>query len=566
MKAPLATNRYLAEALAALGVTHFFSVPVIVPAAIKEMQALGIVPVMAHGEKAAAYMADGYARVTGRPGVCGAQAIGGTNLAAGLREAHLARIPIVALSGGKTLESQYRLQYQEIDDMPIYEALTKLNATVWTPERLPDLLAAAFRAATTGAPRPVHLELSGITGEVGVAGEIERPAPVDARYGSYPALRPAAPEEDVRAVLAAIEAAERPLLVIGGGVRSSGAGAEAEALARRLSLPVASALNAKGLFPEADSQWAGIVGEYSMECANRAACEADLVVYVGSLTGGLVTRSWSVPPLEAKVAHIDIDPENIGRNYPRTVGACGDARTVLRQLHDLASPGRDRAGWLARVGVLRAEWQRKAEPLEASDAVPMLVPRLCRELSEALPADAIVVADTGHAGAWLAQHVRASSPRQAFLRAHGSLGWALPAAIGAKLAAPQRPVVCFTGDGGFYYHLSELETAVRYDAHLVVVVNDNASLNQEQLIWGDDEAYARNWRHAPTDFLTVAEGFGCAGFRAETAGELGPALDAAIEAGRPAVVVARTDVASVPLPSWGPAGSHGMYPTPDAHA
>src|SRR5437899_10655728 len=168
----MSTSRYLAEALRIYGVTDFFHVPVIVPAAMREMVDGGVTPVMTHGEKAAAYMADGYARASGRAGVCGAQAIGGTNLAAGLRDAFMARIPVVALTGGKRVETQYRGQYQEIDDMPIFEAITKFNRTVWSPERLPDLLGSAFRAATTGAPAPVHLELSGMLGEIATAGEV----------------------------------------------------------------------------------------------------------------------------------------------------------------------------------------------------------------------------------------------------------------------------------------------------------------------------------------------------------------------------------------------------------
>ena len=153
--------RYIAEFFKAYGVTHYFFMPVSIHRAIKEMGRLDVMAVAAHSEKAAAYMADGYARVSGRVGVCGAQTIGATNLAAGLRDAVMARIPLVALTGGKYADTRYKLSYQEIDDMPIFEALTKFNAVVDDPSRLPDLLRTAFRAATTGVPKPVHLELSG---------------------------------------------------------------------------------------------------------------------------------------------------------------------------------------------------------------------------------------------------------------------------------------------------------------------------------------------------------------------------------------------------------------------
>ena len=329
--------RFIAEAFKTHGVTHFFYVPVIIPEAVKEMTRMGITPVMTHGEKSAAYMADGFARVSHRVGVCGAQTIGGTNLAAGLRDAFLARMPVLALSGGKLPERRYRFVYQEIDDMPIYQSVTKFNATVENVERLPDLLRTAFRTATSGMPQPVHLELTGMAGDV-VNGEIEDALQFDTRYAAFPAVRAPAPAEDVGRVLEALSQAERPIIVAGGGVTASGAQAEVVELARRLSIPVATSLHAKGAILDDDPLAVGIVGEYSRRCANQAVSEADLVFYIGSLTGGLVTRNWSVPPLSARVVHLDINPENLGRNYPDTLGICGDARTVLRSTHRGLSP------------------------------------------------------------------------------------------------------------------------------------------------------------------------------------------------------------------------------------
>ncbi len=557
---PVAADRYLAEALAAKGVTHFFHVPVIVPAAMREMTAIGTtIPVMAHSEKASAYMADGYARVSGRPGVCGSQTIGGTNLASGLRDAFLARVPILALSGGKQLHSQYKGQYQEVDDMPAYEALTKFNATVWMPERLPDLLETAFRAATTGSPAPVHLELSGVMGDIATTGPISSPPAPGSAFSTFPAFRPSADPEDVRRAAALLAAAERPVIVAGGGARTSGAGAEILRLARLLSVPIATAMNAKGLVPEDDPLALGVVGEYSTDAANRAVSEADLVFYVGSSVGGLTTRNWTVPEAGATVVQIDIDPENLGRNYPVAIGLCGDARTVTRQLLGAVTERAEDAiaPWLARVAALKREWEQKVEPLEHSAAVPIAPQTAARELAEALPAEAVLVCDTGHIGAWLAQNMKITGPDQTVLRAHGSLGWSFPAAIGAKCAVPERPVVCFTGDGGFYYHLTELETALRYGINVVVVVNDNAALSQERELW--DGPTEHLWRMRPTDFAATAEAFGCAGFRVERPGDLASTLAEALESDRPAVVSVATDDTAAALPAWSPAGSIGMY-------
>ncbi len=557
------SSKYIADAFKAYGVTHFFYVPVIIPGACKEMQRMGITPVMTHGEKAATYMADGYARVSHRIGVCGAQTIGGTNLAAGLRDPYLARVPVLAISGGKLPQHRYRLTYQEIDDMPIYQSITKFNATVENGERLPDLLNTAFRAATTGMPQPVHLELPGFAGMN--MGDVDPEYDVDPRYGQYPAIRSLAPAEDIDAALKAIGKAQRPIIVAGGGVASSQAGPELVALARFLSIPVATALNAKGVILDADPLCIGIVGEYSRSCANLAVHEADLVIYIGSLTGGLVTRAWSIPEKSAKVIHIDINPENLGRNYQHTIGVCGDAKAVLLQLTEaMKQSGKPtpRKVWLDRVGKLKAEWQENIKPRETSDAVPMRPERLSREISDALPENGIVVGDTGHAGLWMAQNFYVTSEKQTFIRAHGSLGWSFPAAIGAKCAAPDRPVVCFTGDGGFYYHMAEMETAVRYGINVICVVNNNESLNQEQGLWAGTTEFDKNWRFHSVDLTAVASAMGCLAMKVERPQDVRPALEKAFQANRPVIIEAKTDWRISAQPSWAPEGLPGLYPPP----
>ncbi|MBN1381348.1 MAG: thiamine pyrophosphate-binding protein [Deltaproteobacteria bacterium] len=559
----ITASKYIAEAFKAYGVTHFFYVPVIIPEACKEMQRLGITPIMTHGEKAAAYMADGYARVSHRVGVCGSQTIGGTNLAAGLRDPFLARIPVLAITGGKLPQSRYRLMYQEIDDMPIYQAVTKFNATVENADRLPDLLNTAFRAATTGMPQPVHLELPGIAGMD--LGDIDTELEFEPRYGQFPAIRTLAPAEDVAAALRAIGKAKRPIIVAGGGVSASAAGAEIVKLARILSVPVATALNAKGTILDADPLSIGVVGEYSRSCANLAVNEADLIIYVGSLTGGLVTRGWSVPVKSAKVVHIDINPENLGRNYVHTIGVCGDAKTVLLQMIKAAKPGgkpAPRRKWLDRISALKAEWQKDIQPHETSDAVPMRPERLCRDISDVLPKNAIVVGDTGHAGIWMAQNFYSTSNKQTFIRAHGSLGWGFPAAIGAKCAAPDRPVVCFTGDGGFYYHMAEMETAMRYGINVICVINNNDSLNQEQGVWAGTTEFDKNWRFHSVDFTAVANAMGCLGIKIDRPRDVRPALKEAFKADRPVIIEAKTDWRIAAEPSWGPPGLPGLYPPP----
>ena len=221
-----------------------------------------------------------------------------------------------------------------------------------------------------------------------------------------------------------------------------------------------------------------------------------------------------------------------------------------------------RRAWLDRVTTLRDKWQKGVQPNEASDAMPMRPERLCRDISDVLPENAIVVGDTGHAGIWLAQNFYATSENQTFIRAGGSLGWGFPAAIGAKCAAPDRPVVCFTGDGGFYYHMAEMETAVRYGINVVCVINNNEFLNQEQGIWTGTTEFDKNWRFHSIDFTAVANAMGCLGLKVERPQDVRPAMKKAFQANRPVIIEAKTDWRISAEPSWAPAGLPGLYPPP----
>jgi len=226
------TSDQIAEMLHAYGVSHFFFVPVILPETIKRMSRRGILPVMTHGEKAAAYMADGYARISGKVGICGAQAIGSTNLAAGLRDAYMARTPIVALSGEPNAQTSYRNLYQDVDDHGAFEGVTKWNAHVPGPARFPDLLRQAFRSASSGVPRPVHLGLVGRTGNPGDS-PAEGVTRAEPRYGTSPSDRPMAAESSVAAAVALLSGARRPVILAGNGVARSGAARELVALAEQ---------------------------------------------------------------------------------------------------------------------------------------------------------------------------------------------------------------------------------------------------------------------------------------------------------------------------------------------
>jgi acetolactate synthase-1/2/3 large subunit len=243
----------------------------------------------------------------------------------------------------------------------------------------------------------------------------------------------------------------------------------------------------------------------------------------------------------------------------------GDAKVTLRHLIDAAGkPAAGAQAWLGRVQALVAEWRAAAEPLMTSNVMPMRPERVCREISEALPADGVVVSDTGHSGMWTGQMIEFSSPRQGFVRCAGSLGWGLPGAIGVKCALPNRAVVCFTGDGGAYYHLAELETAARYGINLVVVVNNNSSLNQEIPLVNaaykgkEMERSGEIWRFQKSvDFAKLGEALGCAAFRVDKPGQLKELLPKAIAMNRPVVIDVVTEENALAEKAWAPGGAGG---------
>lgn len=545
------TSEQIADMFRAYEVSHFFFVPVILPETLKRMSELGITPVMCHGEKAAVYMADGYSRATGRVGVCGAQAIGSSNLAAGLRDPYLARVPVVALSGTQSAQTRHRNQYQDVDDHGAFEAVTKWNGHVPDPSRFPDLLRQAFRAAASPACRPVHLEIAGRTGNSGDS-RAEGDGYAEPRYGSGPSDRPQADPAEVNRALGVLGQARRPVILAGNGVARSGAEAAVRELAGKTRIPVVTSLNGMSTLPYDHPLYGGVVGEYGADGANRLLGEADAVLVLGSALGSMTTHSWTLISAAAKVIQVDIEGDEIGRTLPVAVPLVADVRAAAGQLSAGASFTAPSA-WQERLAALRSAWRAEIADAEGSDAVPIRPERLFAQVARSMADDGVLVGDTGHVGAWSARHIQLRAG-QRMIRAAGSLGWGLPASIGAKAALGDREVICLTGDAGFYYHIGELETARRYGLNIIVVVNNNLCMNQEASFWDEGNAdQEKNWVFSDVSFADVARGFGCHGERVDDPADFAPALEKARASGLPAVIDVRTDPAVVAPASYKPA-------------
>ena len=551
-------SRLIAHLLKAHGVTHVFFMDAVLRRALAEMEDFGITRILGHSEKAVAYMADGYARVSGRPGICFAQSVGAANLAAGMQDPYLGHSPVIAMTGRHVAPFQYRNAYQEVDHGPLYAAVTKFHGRIDVQEQIPLLFRAAFREATTGTPRPVHLDVAGFTGDALTIAEGTFDLTVDDAHTRFPAFRPAPDPAAVERAVAAIKTSKRPVIVADRGVIISGASAALARFAERIQSPVVVTLDAKHAMLEDHKLFRGAVGLYGRGCANHVVAEADLVIYAGSNTSDHTTANWTMPKQGTAIIQIDIDPLEIGRNYPGVIGMLSDVRAGLEALA-VDADAQKHDDWLAHTQKFVDEWRVEAEQARSSDQLPMRPERLVKELNEVLPKDAIVIADTGYAALWTGTLLYLKHPAQQYFRAAGSLGWSFPASLGAKCAAPDKPVICFTCDGGFFYHLPELETARRRNIKTVTIVNNNHCLSQGlrnlNIAYegrGEPNRKGECYEYRETDFAKVAQSFDCFGVTVDKPQDFKKAFEAAMASELPAVIDVKTQFAvQAPLP-WVP--------------
>jgi acetolactate synthase-1/2/3 large subunit len=559
---------WLARTLAVNGTTHVFFIDAVLRRTLIELGTLGVTRVLAHAEKSAAYMADGYARIAGRPGICFAQSVGAANLAAGLQDAYLGRSPVIALTGREPPLYQHRNTYQELPHRSLYASVTKFSADVADAADLPRLLRQAWREAMTGSPRPAHLDLYGRSANVIETGVVSEPVAVDPTLQlKMPPYRPTPSDDEIERAAAKLRGAKRIAIVAGAGAAASGAGPELLTLGEALAAPIGTSLGARGIIPTRHRLSIGCPGNYAAPPANQIVHEADLVLFVGCHTGDQVTHTWRIPSLETQVVQIDIDPLELGRSYPNTLGLMGDPKATLAKLNAaIGCPGtspetrtRDTPFADHAAGMVAA-WREERAPRLASNAAPILPDRLCAEITRALPEDGILVADTGYSGIWTSTLIELNGTTQTYLRAAGSLGWSFPASLGAKCAAPKRKVICWSGDGAIYYHLTELETARRRGIAVVLVINNNSGFGQGwpniQRQQGNKPGDVRDLvRFGPTNFADVARVFGLRGIRVQEPSQVAPALRDALASDETVVVDVATDIdARAPEP-WLPVGS-----------
>ena len=508
----------------------------------------GITHILARDERSAAYMADGYARISGRVGVCeGPSGGGATYIVPGLAEADGSSVPVLAVTTDISVSARGRFALTELDQEAFFRPVTKWNRVIDSAADIPEALRQAFRHMTTGRPGAAHI---GLPFDVQNGEVDETDVTADATFGRCPAERPAPAAADVRTAADAILSAAAPVIVCGGGVAISGAQAELAALAGMLGAPVATSISGRGAMADSHPLCLGVVGSNGGVPETRAVIDAaDLVVFIGCRAGSVTTERWRHPdPATVRTVHVDIDPSVPGRNYAAEAALVGDARLCLAALgaeiegRGAEMPARTLDGDAVRRA--RAAKFRAFAERAASDAAPLLPERVVADLDAALPIDATVIADPGTPCPYLSAYLTLDGRRFVSNRAHGALGYALPAAIGAHYARPDAVTMAVMGDGSFGFCSGELETAVRLGVPVKMVVLSNSTFGWIKA--GQKSGYGGRYfsvDFTTTDHRAVAEAYGVRAWRVDTAAALGPALQAAIAHDGPALV----DVITQPL-------------------
>lgn len=531
-----------------------------------------------HHEAVAAFMADAYFRVTQKPVAtytsCGP---GSTNLIVAVAAAFADSSAMLNITGNVPTGQWNRGPFQETgkyfqgDFVNVMRPYVKRSFQPTRADMLPLALRQAFSLMTNGRPGPVHLD---VPLNVFVEGVQESAKERDAGWQKQEWSRPGGDDAAVEKAGRMLEQADRPVIVAGHGVELSNAEPELLALAEAMRIPVVTTPFGKGVFPPRHPLSLGATGRNGSYMANAACRNADVILALGTRFDDRATSAWlpgftySIPP--TRLIHVDIDATEIGRNFQTSIGIIADARLVLKQLLSALtgqSSTRHHA-WLERIDGWRSRWDAATEPPRHSDAIPIRPERAVADLRKVVPADGIVLADVGIHHNWLVAEWDALKTRT-FLQSWGfaSMGFGVAGALGAKLAAPERPVVAVCGDGCYMMNASAVLTAVEYNIPVVWLVWNNqgyCSIRDQQMgYFGKDRELATSFcdqtgKLYSADYAMMARSMGATGVRVERPQDLGPQLEAALAQQRPAVLDVRIDREIRPIST----GSWDLPPKP----
>jgi acetolactate synthase I/II/III large subunit len=537
IKASMTVDEAVCETLSQYGVEYVFGMRI-----YTDLDTTRTRPISIHYETTAELMAYGYARISGRPGVCAINRPGTPNALMGLAEAHHSSVPIIVLLDGSPPGMIGKHSLYEYDQVALVSSLAKAVIEVPNPAQMPELLRRAFRVATSGRPGPVVVIPRGITER-----EISEPKLfAEPQYSRYPATRIPPDPELIHQAAEILAQAERPAIVAGGGVVTSRAWEALADFADVAQIPVATTISGKGAFSEHHPFSVGAIGDIQGgrlgrgRVAARVVKDADVVLLVGTRTNQMSTNSWTVPDPGSTIIHVDIDPLEIGRNFPTRLGIVADARLALTALTQALREAdyRPKGSRTEEIAQLLAEWERDSQEMERSPQIPIHPARIPNAVRPFVGPDTILVSDGSSPFMWASSHLKVHAGTTFISpRGTGAIGTGLPMALGAKLAAPDKQVICFEGDGGLMCGiLAELEVGARYNLGMLVIVFNNGSLLHEKKRMRGPLAEEMDFTPG-IDFAMVARGLKCEGIRVERPDDLRPALERALNNKRTPTVV-----------------------------
>ena len=481
--------------------------------------------VLTSHEQGAAHAADGYARATGKVGVCMATSgPGATNLVTGIATAYMDSVPIVAITANVNLPLLGKDTFQEVDIAGVTMPITKHGYIVKDVNILASTIRKAFRIAKSGRPGPVLVDVTkDVTADACEFSPMQ-PAPVK-RRSRYT-------QADIDSALSLIENAKRPFLYVGGGAILSDASEEVRSFAKRIDAPVCDTLMGKGAYDGYDPLYTGMIGMHGTKASNLGVSQCDLLIAMGARFSDRVVGNAAKFAPHAKVLHIDIDAAEINKNIRADVAVVGDLKAVLQELNARLSQ-QSHPEWTAHVRQLKEKYPLKY------DHSGLSCPYIVEELDRITKGDAIITTDVGQHQMWAAQYYHYTKPRT-FLSSGGvgTMGYGLGACIGAKMGRPEKICVNIAGDGCFRMNMNELATASRYGIPVIEIVINNHVLGMvrqwQTLFYG--KRYSQTVLKDSVDFCRVAEGLGCMAIRVTKKEEVGPAIEKAIAAGRPVLI------------------------------
>lgn len=555
----------IVKMLEAHGVEYIFGVPG--DTSIKLYEALydsrsGIRHVLARDERSASFMADAYARLSHKPGVCECPSgAGSLYTVPGVAEANASSIPVIAITSDIPLSGEGKQTITELDTQKLYESVTKWASVVKSAAIIPEVLRRAFRIATTGKPGAVHLAFpqEALNGDVPLDAETIY---ADENCRAYPAFRTRGARKELEKLAAHMVSAEKLVIIVGGGANHSQAGDAVRSAAEWMAAPVVSTISGQGLMPDDHPLALGVIGDNGFHPhAHRAVDEADTLLYIGCKMGSVSTINWSMPSPKPgrNILQIDLDPEMLGNNFQNTLSVAGDAKLVVEDLGILLKGKTAQQQYSGWVGGLNREkeafWDAAGHAFE-SESVPLKPRRIIAEINRYLDKKTIVIADAGTPTPYITRYLRLAAKGSRFIipRAYGGLGYAIPAVVGAHYACPDAKLVGLFGDGSLGMSAGDLETVSRLNIPAVLIHFNNSTfgwIKALQKLHCDKKYYSVDFN--ANEPAAVARGFGMEAVSAETAEELKEAMKMALNSDGPVFLDVKSEPESDDIPpvySW----------------